>query len=146
MKLTRSLLPLALIALVAGCSRERSAAIEAPPDVSAPPPDAQASPDGLYSKVLKRGRGSRRPGPNNRVTVHYTGWTTDGKMFDTSTSEGKPITFRLNEVIPGWTEGVGQMVVGEKRRLWIPQKLAYDGQPGAPAGMLVFDVELLAIQ
>jgi peptidylprolyl isomerase len=66
-------------------------------------------------------------------------------MFDTTLKDGKPVTFRLDEVIPGWTEGLGTMVVGERRRLWIPQKLAYDGQPGAPAGMLVFDVELVAV-
>jgi peptidylprolyl isomerase len=80
------------------------------------------------------------------VTVHYSGWTTDGKMFDSSLTDGKPVTFRLNEVIEGWIEGVGMMVEGEKRRLWIPQELAYKGQPGAPAGTLVFDVELLAIR
>ena len=74
--------------------------------------------------------------------MHYTGWTTDGKMFDSSYSRGKPSTFGVNQVIKGWSEGVQLMVVGEKRRLWIPQELAYRGQPGRPAGMLVFDIEL----
>ena len=96
--------------------------------------------------MLRKGTGTRRPAPNDNVTVHYTGWTTDGKMFDSSVARGQPTTFRLNEVIPGWTIGVGLMVEGEKRRLWIPEKLAYKGQPGAPAGMLVFDVELIRIQ
>jgi peptidylprolyl isomerase len=79
------------------------------------------------------------------VTVHYTGWTTDGKMFDSSVSRGQPATFPLNKVIAGWTEGVQLMVEGEKTRFWIPQNLAYQGQAGAPRGMLVFDVELLKI-
>ena len=58
---------------------------------------------------------------------------------------GDPATFPLNGVIPGWTEGVQLMVEGEKTRFWIPEKLAYHGQPGAPAGMLVFDIELISI-
>ena len=66
------------------------------------------------------------------VTVHYTGWTTDGKMFDSSVVRGTPATFPLDRVIAGWTEGVPLMVVGEKRRFWIPQNLAYQGQPGMP--------------
>ena len=68
-------------------------------------------------------------------------------MFDSSVVRGEPIPFPLNGVIPGWTEGVGLMVVGEKRRLWIPAALAYGERPrpGAPAGDLVFDVELLDI-
>ena len=76
------------------------------------------------------------------MTVHYTGWTTDGKMFDSSVARGKPATFQLDRVIAGWTEGVQLMVVGEKRRLWIPEALAYKGKR-RPQGMLVFDVELL---
>ncbi len=80
------------------------------------------------------------------MTVHYTGWTTDGKMFDSSVVRGQPASFPLNQVIRGWTEGLRLMVEGEKRRLWIPEKLAYGGRAGAPQGMLVFDVELISIQ
>ena len=120
--------------------------IPAPPDVAAPPPDAQKRPSGLASKVLSPGKGTRHPRPNSRVMVHYTGWTTDGKMFDSSVARGDAITFGLDEVIAGWTEGVQMMVEGEKRRFWIPESLAYQGQPGAPAGMLVFDVELIKIE
>jgi peptidylprolyl isomerase len=120
--------------------------VPAPPDVAAPPADAQKRPSGLASKVLTPGKGTRHPRPNSRVTVHYTGWTTDGKMFDSSVSKGRPLTIGLNEVIDGWTEGVQMMVEGEKRRLWIPESLAYQGQPGAPAGMLVFDIELIKIE
>ena len=119
-------------------------AIPAPADVAAPPADAPKTPSGLASKVLKAGTGTEHPGGRDKVTVHYTGWTTDGKMFDSSVKRGKPATFPLNRVIPGWTEGVQLMVQGETRRFWIPQELAYRGQPGAPAGMLVFDVELIS--
>jgi FKBP-type peptidyl-prolyl cis-trans isomerase len=125
--------------------------LPAPPDVAAPPADAVVTADGLASKVLTAGTGTEKPGPNDTVTVNYTGWTTDGRMFDSSVSppqpgrKPEPAKLALNHVIPGWTEGVGLMVVGEKRRLWIPQQLAYGGRPGAPAGMLVFDIELLDI-
>jgi FKBP-type peptidyl-prolyl cis-trans isomerase len=117
----------------------------APPDVAAPPPDAQKTASGLASKVLTPGTGKTHPAAVDNVTVHYTGWTTDGKMFDSSHTRGRPATFPLNRVIAGWTEGVPLMVVGEKRRFWIPEALAYKGQPGRPAGMLVFDIELLGI-
>lgn len=120
-------------------------ALPAPPDVAAPPGDAVKTSSGLATKVLSSGKGSEHPTPSDKVKVHYTGWTTDGKMFDSSVVRGEPASFALNRVIPGWTEGVGLMVVGEKRRLWIPEDLAYKGQAGRPVGMLVFDVELLDI-
>ena len=119
--------------------------IPAPDDVSEPPNDAERTKSGLASKVLKAGSGGENPNPTDTVKVHYTGWTTDGEMFDSSVTRGEPISFPLNKVIKGWTEGVGLMVEGEKRRLWIPEELAYKGRPGRPAGMLVFDVELLEI-
>jgi peptidylprolyl isomerase len=78
------------------------------------------------------------------VTVNYSGWTPDGKLFDSSIVSGQPATFQLDGVIAGWTEGVGLMVEGEKTRFWIPEKLAYKG--GGPVkGDLVFDIELLKI-
>jgi peptidylprolyl isomerase len=122
-----------------------SAAIPAPPDVASPPADAVRTPTGLASKVISPGTGTRHPRPNSTVRVHYTGWTTDGKMFDSSVARGEPISFSLAEVIPGWTEGVQMMVEGEKRRFWIPASLAYEGRQG-PQGMLVFDIELLRIE
>ena len=121
-------------------------ATDAPPDVAAPPADATRTPSGLASKVLTPGTGTRHPRPNSRVRVHYTGWTTDGEKFDSSVDRGEPITFGLNEVIPGWTEGVQMMVEGEKRRFWIPAKLAYESDPSKPQGMLVFDIELIRIE
>ena len=123
--------------------------IDVPPDVAAPPADAQKTASGLAYKVLKPGSGDRKPAATEVVRVHYTGWTTDGKMFDSSVARGEPATFPLNRVIKGWTEGVQLMQVGEKTRFWIPADLAYGetpSRPGAPAGMLVFDVELLAIE
>ncbi|NIT97388.1 MAG: peptidylprolyl isomerase, partial [Actinobacteria bacterium] len=118
--------------------------IPAPDDVAAPPSDAERTESGLASKVLEPGDGPS-PDANDRVTVHYTGWTTDGEMFDSSVTRGRPATFPLDGVIAGWTEGLQLMKTGEKRRFWIPQDLAYHGRPGAPAGMLVFDVELINV-
>jgi len=114
--------------------------------VAAPPDDAEKTASGLASKVLQAGTGTEHPTATSRVTVHYTGWTTDGKLFDSSVSRGNPTTFGLNQVIPGWTEGLQLMVEGEKRRFWIPVELAYNNAPGKPKGMLVFDVELIGIK
>jgi peptidylprolyl isomerase len=119
--------------------------VRAPIDVKAPPADSKKTATGLAYKTLQPGKGKVHPRASDSVTVHYTGWTTDGKRFDSSIIGGQPISFPLNGVIAGWTEGVQLMVEGEKTRFWIPQALAYKGQPGAPAGMLVFDVELLKI-
>ena len=119
--------------------------LPAPDDVAAPPKDAQRSSSGLASKVLVKGTGSEHPTRTSTVTVHYTGWSTDGTMFDSSVVRGQPSTFPLNRVIKGWTEGLQLMVVGEKRRFWIPADLAY-GENGRVPGILVFDVELLEFQ
>ena len=108
-----------------------------------PPKDAKRTASGLAYKSLRAGKGDTRPNERSVVTVHYTGWTTDGKMFDTSLEKGQPISFGLGDVIAGWTEGLQLMTVGEKMRFWIPEKLAYKGER-PPRGMLVFDVELLA--
>jgi peptidylprolyl isomerase len=131
-------------ALVAATlSAQTPSVIPAPPNVAAPPKEAVKAPSGLASLVLTPGTGKERPRADEIVTVHYSGWTTDGKMFDSSLTRGTPASFPLNRVIAGWTEGVQMMVTGEKRRFWIPEGLAYKGQPGRPMGMLVFDVELL---
>ncbi|MEM9693779.1 MAG: FKBP-type peptidyl-prolyl cis-trans isomerase [Myxococcota bacterium] len=122
--------------------------IPAPADVAAPPADAEKTESGLASKVLTKGTGTERPGPDDRVKVHYTGWTKDGKMFDSSVQRGQPTDFPLNRVIKGWTEGLQLMVQGEKRRFWIPADLAYGDtpkRPGAPSGQLTFDVELIEV-
>jgi len=116
-----------------------------PPDVAGPPNDAKRTASGLAYKVLRPGIGVRKPDGLREVTVHYTGWTTDGKMFDSSVPRGVPTTMRLEDVIRGWSEGVQLMVEGERMRFWIPQDLAYKGQSGSPRGMLVFDIELVKI-
>jgi peptidylprolyl isomerase len=118
---------------------------QAPPDVKAPPSDAKRTSSGLAYKVITPGTGKRRPTAQSQVTVHYSGWTTDGKLFDSSVARGEPATFPLDGVIAGWTEGLQLMVEGEKTRFWIPENLAYGGRR-APYGMLVFDVELIAIR
>ncbi len=103
---------------------------------------------GLQLKVLAAGDGSEHPGPTDKVKVHYHGTLIDGSVFDSSVERGEPIAFGLNQVIPGWTEGLQTMVVGEKTRLFIPSKLGYgDRSAGSiPAGStLIFDVELIAI-
>ena len=88
--------------------------------------------------------GGAHPAKTSRVTVHYSGWTTDGKLFDSSLMRGQTASFGLTDVIEGWTEGLQLMVPGEKTRFWIPERLAYKGQGNGPKGMLVFDVELLS--
>ena len=126
------------------CLTAACRSVPPPPDVAAPPADSLKTTSGLSIKWLKKGTGTRHPEATSRVTVHYTGWTTDGKMFDSSVTKGRPATFTLNEVIDGWTEGVQRMVEGDTVRLWIPEELAYRG--GSPKGMLVFDIELIKIE
>ena len=145
MRMILSLTAAALFVGAVGMAAQQKQ-IPAPPDVAAPNAKAQKTPSGLASMVLKPGTGKTHPTATSEVTVHYTGWTTDGKMFDSSRIDGMPVSFPLNGVIKGWTEGVQLMVTGETRRFWIPQDLAYGGRPGRPAGMLVFDVELLSIK
>ncbi len=138
---------LSLALLIAMETYPMAATIPAPSDVAEAPKDAIKTPSGLKHKLIRKGTGALRPGGKDTVKVHYTGWTTDGKMFDSSVARGEPIEFPLDRVIPGWTEGLQLMVDGEKRRFWIPGNLAYGekpSRPGAPAGTLVFDVELIS--
>ena len=148
--------PLSMGALVAaglfalGFAASAAAQIAAPDDVAAVPDDAETSSSGLSYRVIAAGTGTAHPSATSEVTVHYTGWLTNGTMFDSSVSRGQPARFPLNRVIRGWTEGVQLMVVGEKRRFWIPADLGYGDSGGAngaiPSGAtLVFDVELLQI-
>lgn len=131
------------MASIASAQTTTLRSIPPPPDVATPPSEAKKTPSGLVSRVIEPGRGTAHPTGTDLVTVHYTGWTTDGKMFDSSVSRGRPATFPLDRVIAGWTEGVQLMVAGEKRRFWIPEALAYKGQR-EPKGTLVFDVELIS--
>jgi peptidylprolyl isomerase len=124
---------------------------DAPADVAKAPKSATRSKSGLAWKRLNKGRGQARPGKFDTVTLSYTGWTPDGHQFDTSTAHGDSLTVRVDQVIPGLSEGLKMMVPGEKRRLWVPARLGYgalganvDTAPSQPLGDLVFDVELVS--
>jgi len=150
MKLSRLIVPVMLISIaLAGCKLKEQTAgepgqVPAPSDVAAPPANALKTPSGLASKVLTVGLGRVHPTENSLVTVHYTGWTADGKMFETTMGR-QPVSFQAGQVIDGWKEGLKLMVAGEKRRFWIPGNLAYDNipDPAAPKGMLCFEIELI---
>ena len=117
-------LVIGLLALTAGVSTQSS---------FAPPPDAAKSSSGLISKVLTPGKTTEKPEAMDIVTVHYTGWVaSDGRMFDSSVARGMPSTFPLDRVMPGWRECVQLMTIGERRRCWLPQDIAYKGQAGRP--------------
>ena len=104
---------------------------------------------GLKYYDIVIGEGPTPPGATSTVKVHYTGYLTNGQKFDSSVDRGTPATFPLNRVIPGWTEGVGSMTVGSKRKLIIPYPQAYgaQGRPPTipPKATLIFDVELIEI-
>jgi len=105
---------------------------------------------GLMYEVVEAGNGEKPGSENATVVVHYTGTLLDGTKFDSSVDRGQPATFALNQVIPGWTEGLQLMSKGAKYRFYIPPDLAYgsDARPGSPIGpnsTLIFDVELIDI-
>ena len=113
-------------------------------------PNVKVTPSGLQYEIIKEGTGAK-PTATSRVKVHYHGTTPSGEVFDSSVQRGEPITFGLNQVIKGWTEGLQLMSIGSKYRLFIPQELAYGAnpQPGSaikPYMPLVFEVELLGIE
>mmetsp|Transcript_80847 Transcript_80847/g.232292 ORF Transcript_80847/g.232292 Transcript_80847/m.232292 type:complete len:341 (+) Transcript_80847:47-1069(+) len=133
----------------------------APPDVAAPPADAEVLPSGLVTKLLLRPQCAlaksmalnsekcvaERARPFDKVLIDYTGWKPNGKMFDSSRLEKKLV--RVNSVMPGWTEGLQMMAPGETRRFWVPPALAFgDAGDGAakPGGPLVFDIEMYSVE
>ena len=104
---------------------------------------------GLQYEVLHKGEGTEHPIATSKVKVHYHGTLIDGTVFDSSVERGEPISFKLNQVIKGWQEGLTYMTVGDKFRLYIPSPLAYGKNgtgPIPPAASLIFEVELLEIQ
>ena len=112
-------------------------------------PGVQTTASGLQYQVVTEGKGPK-PKAGEVVRVHYKGATLDGKTFDSSYDRGQPVVFPLDQVVPGWQEGLQLMPVGSKYKLWIPGNLGYGekGTPGGPIGpnaMLVFDVELIDI-
>jgi FKBP-type peptidyl-prolyl cis-trans isomerase len=122
---------------------------ENPPTISlpelTPPRKARTTESGLYYTVLKEGKGEH-PTVKSTVTVHYSGWLSDGTMFDSSVTRGKSATFPLERVIPGWIEGLQLMKEGATYQFWIPVELAYQNKPGLPEGMLIFEIELLSFK
>lgn len=111
-------------------------------------PEVSTTATGLQYEVLQPGNSSDHPQASDKVLVHYHGTLIDGRVFDSSVDRGEPISFGLNQVIKGWTEGLQLMVVGEKCRFYIPSELAYgNGSAGiiTPGSTLIFEVELLAI-
>jgi len=110
----------------------------------------QTTASGLKYQILKKGTGTVSPKPTDTVKVHYHGTLLDGTVFDSSVQRGEPISFPLNGVIPGWTEGLQLMKVGDKFKFEIPPNLAYGPNSPSPKippnSTLVFEVELLGIQ
>ena len=119
---------------------------KAPPDVASVPNDATKNESGLAWRVLKEPTGDKAVAPNSLVSLFYTGWTPEGQVFMTTARRNVPNSVQLTGVIPGWREALMSMKIGEKRRLWIPPELAYRNQPGRPKGMVVFDLEVVAIR
>lgn len=108
----------------------------------------QTTPSGLQYLKLASGEGTVHPKATDRVKVHYHGTLTNGTVFDSSVERGQPLSFGLNQVISGWTEGLQLMVVGDKTRFFIPSNLAYGNRSTGPipaGSVLIFDVELLGI-
>ena len=111
--------------------------------------DVVETASGLQYQTLERGKGTEHPTANSKVTVHYHGTLLDGTVFDSSVDRDKPISFGLNQVIRGWTEGVQLMVVGDKFKFFIPSSLGYGDKAAgkiAPGSLLIFEVTLLKIQ
>jgi hypothetical protein len=122
----------------------------APAATPAPAGEWKTTASGLKYQVMKQGTGTVSPKATDTVEVHYHGTLTNGTVFDSSVQRGQPATFPLNAVIPGWTEGVQLMKVGDKFKFEIPPNLAYGPNSPTPAippnSTLVFEVELLGIK
>lgn len=118
--------------------------LQAPADVAAAPADALRTASGLAYKVIKKGAGGEHPGPGSTIRIDYTGWTTDGRSFDSSLTTGAPAIMPLSGLIVGWQQGLPLMSRGDTYRFWIPGHLAYDNNPSpdTPHGLLVFDITL----
>jgi peptidylprolyl isomerase len=111
--------------------------------------DVVVTASGLQYQILQKGDGTDHPTARSKVTVHYHGSLLDGTVFDSSVDRGEPISFGLNQVISGWTEGVQLMVVGDKFKFFIPSELGYGNRSAgkiSPGSLLIFEVSLLSIQ
>ncbi len=146
---------LGLLASVASVAQDETSAarastgpsIPAPADLAAPPDDATRTASGLvWRRLGDPAERTDRPGPHDMVDVRYTGWTTDGKVFDTTEVGKRSRRFRVGGAIPGFEEAIQLLAVGESGRFWIPEELAYPGRDDKPSGMLVFDMNLVGLQ
>ena len=144
--------------LLLGCNKPAEPTIDKPVGKAAPASQADSgqknemktTASGLKYQVLKQGTGTVSPKATDTVNVHYHGTLLNGTVFHSSVERGQPISFPLNQVIPGWTEGLQLMKVGDKFRFEIPPNLAYGANSPSPKippnSTLVFEVELLGIQ
>jgi len=153
-------LALAAVLLLLGCNKATQSADDKKAGTNAPGAagsgssaatgETKATASGLKYQVLKQGTGTTSPKATDIVNVHYHGTLLDGTVFDSSVQRGQPISFPLNGVIPGWTEGLQLMKVGDKFKFEIPPNLAYGPNSPSPAippnSTLVFEVELLGIK
>ncbi len=149
---------LAAAVCLLGCSKPTESATDKPvgqavpgtPANSGQKTEMKTTASGLKYQVLKQGTGTVSPKATDTVKVHYHGTLLNGTVFDSSVERGEPISFPLNQVIPGWTEGLQLMKVGDKFKFEIPPNLAYgENSPSPkipPNSTLVFEVELLGIQ
>ncbi len=120
-----------------------------PADLTPPTSGTSKMPSGVLVQVLTPGVGSAHPSMNSWVTVQYTGWTADGKLFESTMMSGHPLVVLVGMALPGWQESLQSMVAGQKVRLWVPASLAYGEKPQGkhlPAGNLVYDIELIAFK
>jgi FKBP-type peptidyl-prolyl cis-trans isomerase len=155
---------LAAAVLIAGCNKDANQSADSDKGAAAPSPATASNSapvaaannqmtttaSGLKYQVLKKGTGTVSPKATDTVNVHYHGTLLNGTVFDSSVERGQPISFPLNQVIRGWTEGVQLMKVGDKFKFEIPPNLAYGPASPSPKippnSTLVFEVELLGIQ
>lgn len=152
----RHFLTVAVALCLLGCDKPVPTIDETKPVANTPAPagnqtnEMKTTSSGLKYQVMKQGTGTVSPKATDTVKVHYHGTLLNGTVFDSSVERGESISFPLNGVIPGWTEGVQLMKVGDKFKFEIPPNLAYgESSPSPkipPNSILVFEVELLAIQ
>jgi FKBP-type peptidyl-prolyl cis-trans isomerase len=124
------------------------AAPPTPSPLKQAPPKARKLPSGVALTIVKKGKGQVHPQPGQLLTVHSSCWTTDGVLHESTRFEGKPLVYRIAELVPGLGEGVQQLVVGDVARFWIPAALAYGEKPrrGQLKGSLVYEVELVGLE
>jgi peptidylprolyl isomerase len=120
-----------------------------PADLKAPPQTAQRLSSGVVIEILNPGTGTRHPRMDSHVTLNYSGWSPDGVLLESTIMSGHPAIVLVGTALPGWRELLPLMVTGEKVRIWIPADLAYgEGafRPTAPAGNVVYDIELESVE